>query len=110
MGYFIWLNCWNEIYLNITFLSLKFVWSKIYKSGVSVTFLMVGETNSMVAYHLMTEGHSIQLGSGGRYEPPAGPEQRPDNNNININNNIFRVSYKITIKSQSQVPYKVVPY
>ena len=100
MGYFIWLNCWNEIFLKITFLSLKFVWSKIYKSGVSVKFLLVRETNSMVGYHLMTEGHSIQLGSGGRYEPPAGPGQRPDNNNININNNIFRVSYKITIKSQ----------
>ena len=27
------------------------------KSGVSVKFLMVGETNSMVGYHLMAEGH-----------------------------------------------------
>ena len=26
---------------------------------------MVGETNSMVGYHLMTEGHSIQLGVWG---------------------------------------------
>ena len=34
-------------------------------SGVSVKFLMVGETNSMVGYHLMAEGYSIQLGSGG---------------------------------------------
>ena len=30
-------------------------------SGVSVKFLMVGETNSMVGYHLMAKGHSIQL-------------------------------------------------
>ena len=78
---------------------------------------MVGETSSVVGYHLLTEGHSIQLGSGwgggGRLgpppPPPPGPRQRPDNNNININNNIFGVSNKITIKSQPQVPYKVVP-
>ena len=31
---------------------------------------MVGEINSMVGYHLMTEGHSIQLGSGERCDPP----------------------------------------
>ena len=85
-------------------------------SWVSVNFLMVGETNSMVGYHVMTKCHSIQLGDegGGAVSPPplppAGPGQCPDNNNININNKIFRVSYKITIKSQSQVPYKVVPY
>ena len=32
---------------------------------------MVGETSSVVGYHLLTEGHSIQLGSGwgGRYGP-----------------------------------------
>ena len=75
---------------------------------------MVGKTNSMVGYQLISEDHSIQLGSGGSCESPpspAGPVQRPDNNNnSNINNNIFRVSYKITIKSQPQVPYKVVPY
>ena len=35
-------------------------------AGVSVQFLMVGETKSMVGYHLIVEGHSIQLGSGGR--------------------------------------------
>ena len=73
---------------------------------------MVGETNSMVGYHLMIEGHSIQLGSGGRgggtVSRPAGPQQHPDNNITN--NNIFGVSHKITIKSQPQVPYKVVPY
>ena len=28
---------------------------------VSVKFLMVGETNSMVDYYLMAEDHSIQL-------------------------------------------------
>ena len=78
---------------------------------------MVGETSSVVGYHLLTEGHSIQLGSGwgggGAMAPPPphppGPRQRPENNNININNNIFGVSNKITIKSQPQVPYKVVP-
>ena len=70
---------------------------------------MVGEINSMVGYHLMTEGHSIQLGSGERCDPQTGPGQRPYNNNTTTNNNIFGVSYKITIKFQSQVPYKVVP-
>ena len=29
---------------------------------VSVKFLMVGETNSMVGYYLMAKDHSIQLG------------------------------------------------
>ena len=28
------------------------------KSGVSVQFLMVGGTNSMIGYHLIAEGHS----------------------------------------------------
>ena len=31
-------------------------------AGVSVKFLMVGETNSMTGYNLMAEGHSTQLG------------------------------------------------
>ena len=44
--------------------------SKMKKAGVSVKFLMVGETNSMVGYHLMTEGHSVQLRSGGAMSPP----------------------------------------
>ena len=72
---------------------------------------MVGETSSVVGYHLLTEGHSIQPPPP-RWPPPPhppGPRQRPDNNNININNNIFGVSNQITIKSQPQVPYKVVP-
>ena len=43
---------------------------------------------------------------GGAVPPPVGPGQHPDNNHINI----FGVSYKITIKSLAQVPYKVVPY
>ena len=37
-------------------------------SGVSAKFLMVGETNSVVGYYLMTEDHSIQLGFGGHCE------------------------------------------
>ena len=56
-------------------------------SGVSVTFLKVGETNSMVDYHLMVEGDSDQLESVGVVSPPAGPGQHPDNNNNIINNN-----------------------
>ena len=56
-------------------------------SGVSVTFLKVGETNSMVDYHLMVEGDSDQLESVGVVSPPAGPGQHPDNNNIIINSN-----------------------
>ena len=39
---------------------------------------MLGETNSMVGYHLMTEDHSIQLGVwGGGVSPLAGAEQDP---------------------------------
>ena len=34
-------------------------------AGVSVKFLMVGGTNSVVGYHLMAEDHSIQLGVWG---------------------------------------------
>ena len=47
---------------------------------VSVKFLMVGETNSMIGYHLKTEDHSIQLGvweGGGTVSPPAGAMQHP---------------------------------
>ena len=33
--------------------------------GFQLSFLMVGETNSLVGYHLMTKGHSIQLGIWG---------------------------------------------
>ena len=33
--------------------------------GVSVRSLMVGETNSLVGYHLMAKGYSIQLGVWG---------------------------------------------
>ena len=38
-------------------------------SRVSVQFLVVGETNSMVGYHLIAEGHSIQLWFGERVSP-----------------------------------------
>ena len=79
---------------------------------------MVRETNSGVGYHLLTERHSIRGGrggGGGALWPPTpppplpGPRQHPDNNNINNNNNNFGVSNKIRIKSQPEVPYKVVP-
>ena len=69
---------------------------------------MVRETNSMIGYHLMSKGHSIQLGSGGggTVPPlPTGSGQCPDNSN-HVNINIFGVSYKITIKSQPQVLIK----
>ena len=66
------------------------------ETGVSVQFLMVGEINSMVGYHLIAKGQSIQLGSGGCVSPPAGPGQCPDNNNnTNINDNIFGVPHKV---------------
>ena len=39
-------------------------------SGVSVEFLMVGETMATI---LMTKYYSMKLGSGGCCEPPAGP-------------------------------------
>ena len=68
---------------------------------------MVGETNSMVGYHLIIKGHSVQLGSGGTVIPQSGPRQRPDNNNNTSINNIFGVFYKISIKSQSKVPYNM---
>ena len=45
-------------------------------SGVSVKFLMVGETNSMVGYHLMAEIHSIQLESGGGGGGAVSPTSR----------------------------------
>ena len=41
---------------------------------------MLGETNSMVGYHLMTEDHSIQLGvwgGGGAVSPLADVVQHP---------------------------------
>ena len=68
---------------------------------------MVGETNSMVGYHLMAEDHSVQLGYGTVSPPPAGPGQclhNDDNNNNNNNtsNNIFGVSYQ----SQSNLSLK----
>ena len=44
---------------------------------------MLGETNSVAGYHLMTEDHSIQLGvwGGGKaVSPLAGAEQDPGGN------------------------------
>lgn len=40
---------------------------------------MIGETNSMVDYHVMAEGHSIQLrvGGGGAVSLTAGTGQHP---------------------------------
>ena len=41
---------------------------------------MIGETNSMVDYHVMAEGHSIQLGvwgGGGAVSLTAGTRQHP---------------------------------
>ena len=39
--------------------------------GVSVKFLLGKETNSMVGYHLMAKGHSIQLGIWGCFKTPS---------------------------------------
>ena len=69
-------------------------------SGVSVKFIMVGETNSMVGYHLMTKGHSIQLGSWGAV-PPAGPGQHPDKTII-----LILIFWGFLIKSQSNISLK----
>ena len=62
---------------------------------------MVGETNyGRLPFNDRRPFNSAGVW-GGAVSPPAGPEQHPDNNNnININNNIFRVSYTVTIKSQ----------
>ena len=52
----------------------------ITQAGVSVKFLMVGETNSMVGYHLMAEDHSVQLavwGGGGHYDTPSSCRAAP---------------------------------
>ena len=38
---------------------------------MSVKFLMVGETNSVVGYNLMAEDYSIQLGVWGCYDSPS---------------------------------------
>ena len=35
------------------------------QTHTSTQFLMVGKSSSMVGYHLMTEGHSIQQGVWG---------------------------------------------
>ena len=50
--------------LGVYFISIYVIFIVYVIPGVSVKFLLVGETNSMVGYHLMAEGHSIQLGSG----------------------------------------------
>ena len=54
----------DKAFEKFTIFSLKLVYFlfKSNKAGVSVKFLMVGETNSIVGYHLMTEDHLIQLG------------------------------------------------
>ena len=59
----------------------------------------------MVGYHLMTKGHSIQLGSGGGVcvlpPPPAGPGQHPDKTII-----LILIFWGFLIKSQSNISLK----
>ena len=50
----------RKFYLNVIIISE--VIYLLQHAGVSVKFLMIGETNSMVGYYLMAEGYSIQLG------------------------------------------------
>ena len=58
--------------LGVYFISIYVIFIVYVIPGVSVKFLLVGETNSMVGYHLMAEGHSIQLGVwGGAVNPPS---------------------------------------
>ena len=53
------------IYIYVTMHIHIYIYIYIYISGVSVTCLMIGETNSMVRYHLMTKDHSLQFGVWG---------------------------------------------
>ena len=46
-------------------------------AGVSVKFLLVGESNSMVGYHLIAEDHLIQLGMWGRCESRSRSREAP---------------------------------
>ena len=73
-------------------------------TGVSVKFLMVGETNSMVGYHLMTKGHSIQLGFGSHCQSPL-PQQVQDSILI-ITIILILIFWEFLIKSQSNLSLK----
>ena len=72
---------------------------------------MVGKTNSMVGYHLISEGHSIQLGYGGSCEsappPPLPPEQVQCNALIiTIIVILIIIFSEFLIKSQSNLSFK----
>ena len=57
----------NYFGTTVTFSGQLFLQNICCFPGVSVQFLMVDETNSMVGYHLIAEGHSLR--SGGRVSP-----------------------------------------
>ena len=57
----------NYFGTTVTFSGQLFLHNSCCFPRVSVQFLMVDETNSMVGYHLIAEGHSP--GSGGRVSP-----------------------------------------
>ena len=67
-------------------------------AGVSVKFLMVGETNSMVGYHLMVEGHSTQLGVWGGAVSPSPPSPSPQQVRPGGGYNFLKIFLNIGLK------------
>ena len=65
---------------------------------------MVGETNSMVGYHLMTKGHSVQLGSEGCYQSPL--PQQVQGSILIITIILILIFWEFLIKSQSNLSLK----
>ena len=68
---------YNDVVLNSLIPDFWGTWKSYHlnfasQAGVSVKFLMVGETNFMVGYHWMAKGHSVQLGvwGGDAVSPP----------------------------------------
>ena len=55
--------------------------------------LIVGETNSMACYHLMTEGQSIQLRVWGAVSTPAGPGRCPGGG-LNFLKNVLNIGLR----------------
>ena len=70
---------------------------------------MVGETNSVVGYHLLTKGHSIQLGSGEGvcYAPPPTPTPHQVQGSVLIITIILIIIFLLfPMKSQSNLSLK----
>ena len=62
---YIYVTMHIHIHIYIYICNYAHTYIYIYISGVSVTCLMIGETNSMVRYHLITKDHSLQFGVWG---------------------------------------------